>query len=65
MQALESDVRLSFLPKDPDDDKNVILEVRAGKQRLLRAVSLELSCRLSCYCVILKCWEMIVLLYQY
>jgi len=27
---LEEEVRLSFVPKDPNDDKNVILEIRAG-----------------------------------
>jgi len=26
----EEEVRLSFVPKDPNDDKNVILEIRAG-----------------------------------
>jgi peptide chain release factor 1 len=27
---LEEEVRLAFVPKDPNDDKNVILEIRAG-----------------------------------
>lgn len=30
MERLDSDIRLLLLPVDPEDDKNVILEVRAG-----------------------------------
>ncbi len=29
-EALEKDLRLLLLPKDPNDDKNIILEIRAG-----------------------------------
>jgi peptide chain release factor 1 len=29
-QKVEEDLRLSLLPKDPNDEKNVILEIRAG-----------------------------------
>ena len=29
-QALEQDLRMLLLPKDPNDDKNVVLEIRAG-----------------------------------
>ena len=29
-QALEHDLRMLLLPKDPNDDKNVVLEIRAG-----------------------------------
>src|SRR5208283_4149079 len=28
--ALEEEIKLLLLPKDPNDDKNVILEIRAG-----------------------------------
>ncbi len=30
IQELEDDLKILLLPKDPNDDKNVILEVRAG-----------------------------------
>ncbi|MEE8519047.1 MAG: peptide chain release factor 1 [Dehalococcoidia bacterium] len=30
MEALEAELRNALLPKDPNDDKNVIMEVRAG-----------------------------------
>ncbi len=30
VEALEADLRNALLPKDPNDDKNVIMEVRAG-----------------------------------
>jgi peptide chain release factor 1 len=30
LESLEKELRLLLLPKDPDDDKNVILELRAG-----------------------------------
>ncbi|MBV9670817.1 MAG: peptide chain release factor 1 [Acidobacteriales bacterium] len=30
MQQVESDLKLLLLPKDPNDDKNIILEIRAG-----------------------------------
>ncbi|MBT8061683.1 MAG: peptide chain release factor 1 [Xanthomonadales bacterium] len=30
MEKLEEELRLHLLPKDPDDDKNIFLEVRAG-----------------------------------
>jgi peptide chain release factor 1 len=30
MQAVEEELRLLLLPKDPNDEKNVILEIRAG-----------------------------------
>jgi len=29
-EALEQEIKVLLLPKDPDDDKNVILEIRAG-----------------------------------
>ena len=29
-QKVEEDLRLTLLPKDPNDEKNVILEIRAG-----------------------------------
>ncbi len=29
-QALEEEIRILLLPKDPNDDKNVVLEIRAG-----------------------------------
>ena len=28
--SLENDLRIALLPKDPNDDKNVIVEIRAG-----------------------------------
>ncbi len=30
LEALESELRLALLPRDPDDDRNLFLEVRAG-----------------------------------
>ena len=30
MEALEKELRILLLPKDPNDDKNVIMEIRSG-----------------------------------
>ncbi len=30
LEALQQEAQLALLPKDPDDDKNIILEIRAG-----------------------------------
>ncbi len=30
LEALEAELKLLLLPKDPNDDQNVILEIRAG-----------------------------------
>ncbi|HCY51123.1 MAG TPA: peptide chain release factor 1 [Clostridiales bacterium] len=30
LEAMKSELRILLLPKDPDDDKNVIMEIRAG-----------------------------------
>ncbi len=30
IEALEQDLKIALLPKDPNDDKNIILEIRAG-----------------------------------
>ena len=30
MHSLEEELKLLLIPKDPDDDKNVICEIRAG-----------------------------------
>ena len=30
MTAIEDDLQLMLLPKDPNDDKNIFLEIRAG-----------------------------------
>ena len=31
--ALESDLQILLLPKDPNDEKNVVLEIREGRGR--------------------------------
>ena len=30
MEELESEIQILLLPKDPNDDRNVMLEIRAG-----------------------------------
>lgn len=30
LERLEEEIRILLLPRDPDDDKNVIVEIRAG-----------------------------------
>ncbi len=30
MDELEADIQILLLPKDPNDDRNVMLEIRAG-----------------------------------
>jgi len=30
MDQLESDIKILLLPKDPNDDRNVMIEIRAG-----------------------------------
>ena len=30
MEELEQELKILLLPKDPNDDKNIILEIRAG-----------------------------------
>ena len=30
IEALEQELKILLLPKDPNDDKNIILEIRAG-----------------------------------
>ena len=44
LPQLEEQLKILLLPKDPNDDKNVILEVRAGKR-------LRCSRRIFCVCI--------------
>ena len=34
MEKLEEELKLLLLPKDPDDDKNVVVEIRAGADKI-------------------------------
>ena len=33
MERLEGELKLLLLPRDPNDDKNVIMEIRGGRRR--------------------------------
>ena len=36
VEELEKELKILLLPKDPNDDKNVIVEIRAGAEMCIR-----------------------------
>ena len=46
VEELEQKLKILLLPKDPNDDKNVIVEIRAGAGRIVCSRSLPYVCSL-------------------